>query len=36
LFLAHDCELNIIDVSEAAQKVKAKPDKVFYKGNPFL
>jgi hypothetical protein len=28
--------LNFVDVSKAAQKVKAKPDKVFYKGNPFL
>ena len=28
--------MNFIDVSKAAQKVKEKPDKVFYKGNPFL
>lgn len=36
IFAAHDCELNFIDVSQAAQKVKSKPDKVIYKGNPFL
>lgn len=35
-FLAHDCELNFVDISKAALKVKEKPDKVFYKGNPFL
>ena len=35
-FVAHDCELNFVDVSKAAEKVKAKPEKVFYKGNPFL
>lgn len=35
-YAAHDCELNFIDVSQAAQKVKSKPDKVIYKGNPFL
>lgn len=34
--LVHDCELNFIDVSNAASKVKSKPEKVFYKGNPFL
>ena len=34
--IAHDCELNFVDVSKAAEKVKAKPEKVFYKGNPFL
>lgn len=34
--VAHDCELNFVDISKAAQKVKEKPDKVFYKGNPFL
>ena len=28
--------MNFIDVSQAAQKVKAKPEKVFYKGNPFI
>jgi len=36
MFIAHDCELNFVDVSKAAQKVKEKPEKVFYKGNPFL
>lgn len=25
-----------MDISKAAEKVKAKPEKVFYKGNPFL
>ena len=34
--LAHDCELNFVDVTKAPEKVKAKPEKVFYKGNPFL
>ena len=28
--------MNFIDVSKAALKVKEKPEKVFYKGNPFL
>ena len=32
----HDCEVNFVDVSKAADKTKEKPDKVFYKGNPFL
>jgi hypothetical protein len=36
LHIAHDCEVNFVDVSKAAQKVKEKPEKVFYKGNPFL
>lgn len=36
LIIAHDCELNFVDVSKAAQKVKEKPEKVFYRGNPFL
>lgn len=35
-YATHDCELNFIDVSKAAQQVKEKPDKVLYKGNPFL
>lgn len=35
-YATHDCELNFVDVSKAAEKVKVKPDKVFYKGNPFL
>jgi len=33
---SHDCEINFIDISKAASKSKEKPDKVFYKGNPFL
>ena len=36
LHIAQDCELNFVDVSKAADKVKEKPDKLLYKGNPFL
>ena len=35
-FASHDGELNFADVTKAALKEKSKPDKVFYKGNPFL
>ena len=34
--LAHDCELNFLNISKATEKAKEKPEKVFYKGNPFL
>jgi hypothetical protein len=36
LITAQDCEVNFLDVSKAAEKVKSKPNKVYYKGNPFL
>lgn len=34
--IAHDCELNFVDIANAASKTKGKAEKVFYKGNPFL
>ena len=34
-FATHDCEVNFADVSKPAGG-KEKPDKVLYKGNPFL
>lgn len=36
LFLAHDCEVNFVDVTGAASKTKTKPTKVFYNGSPLL
>lgn len=36
-YAIHDCEINFVDVSKAASgSSKEKPDKVLYKGNPFL
>lgn len=38
-YSTHDCELNFVDVSKAGTAGAAgkdKPDKVLYKGNPFL
>lgn len=35
-YATHDCEINFVDVSKGASAGKEKPDKVLYKGNPFL
>ena len=36
-YATHDCEINFVDVSKSASgSGKEKPDKVLYKGNPFL
>jgi WD40 repeat protein len=34
-YATHDCELNFVDLTNAGAS-KEKPDKVLYKGNPFL
>jgi WD40 repeat protein len=34
-FATHDCEVNFVDISKGPGS-KDKPDKVLYKGNPFL
>lgn len=33
-YATHDCELNFVNTSSGA--TKEKPDKVLYKGNPFI
>lgn len=35
-YATHDCEINFVDVSKSGSGTKEKPDKVLYKGNPFL
>jgi WD40 repeat protein len=37
-YSTHDCEINFVDVSKSgsAEAGKEKPEKVLYKGNPFL
>lgn len=36
-YSTHDCEINFVDISKAGSgSSKEKPDKVLYKGNPFL
>ena len=34
-YSTHDCEINFVDVSKPGAD-KPKPDKVLFKGNPFL